>query len=210
VVIKYLGGDELNEPNKPVRTRMKAAERREAILDAAELTFARLGYRGAGMADIADASGVTQPMLYRHFASKQELFLEVLTHTVGQVLELWKGAPDLAAMGAAYAQLALSRPHVPRLRQMAMAESDEVIQAHMQKLFHAQLAVIREKVASAEAAGRLAPRATVEGVTWLFTAMGMLIDATVAVDLPEALGGGLEPAAKLFWEMISVDPYKQS
>lgn len=193
----------MSEPKKPARKRMKAAERREAILDAAELTFARLGYRGAGMADIAETSGVTQPMLYRHFASKHELFLAVLDRSIGQVLELWRAAPDLTAMGHAYTKLAASRPHVARLRQMAMAESDPVIQAYMKSLFRSEMAMIRERAAAAKAEGRLGPGVTPEGVTWLFTALGMLVDAGVALHLEEAYAGGIEAASKLFHQSIS-------
>lgn len=191
----------MTETKKPVRTRMKAAERRVAILDAAEVTFARLGYRGAGMADIAEASGVTQPMLYRHFASKQELFLAVLDRSIEQVQQMWREAPDLVAMGFVYTELATSRPHVVRLRQMAMAESDEVIQAHMQSLFYRQLDLIREKAAAAYAAGEYAPAVTPESIAWLFTALGMLVDASVALNLPEGCSGGIEAAGTLFYHL---------
>jgi hypothetical protein len=91
---------------------------------------------------------------------------------------------------------------------VAMAESDELIHAHMQELFRSELAILREKVVAAQAAGALAPGATAEGVTWLFTALGMLTDATVALDLPEGLAGGLESAATLFWQSVSRGTYK--
>jgi AcrR family transcriptional regulator len=61
-----------------VSSRLPASERRQQLLDTALATFARLGYRDAAMNDIADAAGVTKPVLYQHFASKRELFLELL------------------------------------------------------------------------------------------------------------------------------------
>src|SRR5436190_17320415 len=63
------------------RTRLTYEDRRTAILDAARHEFARKGFRGAGTADIAARCGCSEPMLYKHFASKQELFAAVLTHT---------------------------------------------------------------------------------------------------------------------------------
>jgi AcrR family transcriptional regulator len=45
--------------------------------------FARSGYHGASMNDVADAAGVTKPVLYQHFASKQDLYL-ALIHEAGQ------------------------------------------------------------------------------------------------------------------------------
>jgi AcrR family transcriptional regulator len=59
-------------------SRLPASERRQQLLDTALATFARLGYRDASMNDIADAAGVTKPVLYQHFGSKRDLFLELL------------------------------------------------------------------------------------------------------------------------------------
>jgi AcrR family transcriptional regulator len=61
-----------------VSLRLPAAARRQQLLDTALGTFARLGYHDASMNDIAEAAGVTKPVLYQHFGSKRELFLEVL------------------------------------------------------------------------------------------------------------------------------------
>ena len=63
------------------RTRLTHDDRRTAILDAARHEFARKGFRGTGTADIAARCGCSEPMLYKHFVSKQELFAAVLTHT---------------------------------------------------------------------------------------------------------------------------------
>jgi AcrR family transcriptional regulator len=61
-----------------MRARLPAPERRQQLLDTALATFARLGYHDASMNDIADAAGVTKPVLYQHFGSKRDLFLELL------------------------------------------------------------------------------------------------------------------------------------
>jgi AcrR family transcriptional regulator len=58
--------------------RLSAPERREQILTVSLEVFARAGYHGASMNDIADAAGVTKPVLYQHFESKRELFLALL------------------------------------------------------------------------------------------------------------------------------------
>ena len=59
-------------------SRLPASERRQQLLDTALATFARLGYRDAAMNDIADAAGVTKPVLYQHFSSKLDLYLAQL------------------------------------------------------------------------------------------------------------------------------------
>ena len=59
-------------------TRLPAAERRQAIVEAALRVFAGGSYSGATTAEIARAAGVSEPILYRHFASKRELYLACL------------------------------------------------------------------------------------------------------------------------------------
>jgi AcrR family transcriptional regulator len=61
-----------------VRKRLSAAERRAKIIEAAVSAFARDGYDGTRMDSIAARAGITKPVLYDHFASKQALFLAVL------------------------------------------------------------------------------------------------------------------------------------
>lgn len=63
--------------------RLPAGERREQILDVAVQVFAKHGFHGASMNDVADAAGVTKPVLYQHFDSKQDLYLALL-EDVGQ------------------------------------------------------------------------------------------------------------------------------
>jgi AcrR family transcriptional regulator len=60
------------------RTRMKGEERREDILYHAKTVFARCGYADASTGELARASEVTEPMLYKHFGSKKGLFQAVL------------------------------------------------------------------------------------------------------------------------------------
>jgi AcrR family transcriptional regulator len=60
------------------RTRLSGAERRLVIQKEAGRLFARAGYAGATLDDIAAAAGVTKPMVYRHFASKKALYLALL------------------------------------------------------------------------------------------------------------------------------------
>ena len=61
-----------------VSTRLPAARRRRQLLDVAMQVFAERGFHDASMNDIAVAAGVTKPVLYQHFASKRELFAELL------------------------------------------------------------------------------------------------------------------------------------
>src|SRR3977135_2688510 len=71
----------------PLRQRLSAENRRSAIIDAARTLFARNGFQGTGTSDIAAAAGCSEPVIYKHFASKQALFAAVLedcTRLMGQ------------------------------------------------------------------------------------------------------------------------------
>lgn len=57
---------------------------RDKILDAAEALFARRGFSGVGMREVADAAGLGKSSLFHHFKSKVELYAAV----VGRLLEL--------------------------------------------------------------------------------------------------------------------------
>jgi AcrR family transcriptional regulator len=58
--------------------RMSAEERRLAILHAAAPVIAQAGLRGASVREIAEAAGVSEALLYKHFPSKQALYAEAL------------------------------------------------------------------------------------------------------------------------------------
>jgi TetR/AcrR family transcriptional regulator len=57
---------------------------RAKILDAAEALFARRGYSGVGMREVAEAAGLGKSSLFHHFSSKTELYAAV----VGRILEI--------------------------------------------------------------------------------------------------------------------------
>ena len=59
-------------------SRLPAARRKEQLLDVALRVFAERGFHRTAMNDVADAAGVTKPVLYQHFPSKRALYLELL------------------------------------------------------------------------------------------------------------------------------------
>jgi AcrR family transcriptional regulator len=58
--------------------RLTAEQRRHQLVAVALELFARHGYRATTMDDIAEAAGVTKPLLYQHFSSKRALYLELV------------------------------------------------------------------------------------------------------------------------------------
>jgi AcrR family transcriptional regulator len=71
----------------PIGMRLRAAERRAQLLGVARRLFARDGYRGASMESIAEAAGVTKPVLYQHFSSKRGLYSALLASELGRLTD---------------------------------------------------------------------------------------------------------------------------
>src|SRR3954469_6412778 len=69
------------------RRRMPAPLRREAILAAAEEVFARRGYHGASIDEIAQAAGISKALIYEHFPSKRELHVSLVAAEVELIFE---------------------------------------------------------------------------------------------------------------------------
>lgn len=62
----------------PRSQRLPRSARRAQLLEAAQATFAAVGYHAAAMDDIAERAGVSKPVLYQHFPGKLELYLALL------------------------------------------------------------------------------------------------------------------------------------
>jgi AcrR family transcriptional regulator len=74
------------------RKRLTAMQRRTQLLSVALAQFAAAGYHDTSMVDVATRAGVTKPLLYDHFSSKQELFLAVLESIRDELLALGAAA----------------------------------------------------------------------------------------------------------------------
>ncbi len=73
---------------RPPTSRLPAARRRRQLLDVALELFAARGYHTTSMNDIAEAAGVTKPVLYQHFRSKRALYLELLEDVGGRLRDV--------------------------------------------------------------------------------------------------------------------------
>jgi AcrR family transcriptional regulator len=71
---------------------MSAADRREAILDAARSAFAERGFHETSLDSVAERAGVSKALLYEHFSSKRELYVAMLEMHVHELVERISGA----------------------------------------------------------------------------------------------------------------------
>ena len=72
--------------------RLPAIERKEQVLDVALAVFAVKGFHDTSMNDIAEAAGVTKPVVYQHYESKRALFLAIIDHVGDRMVDVLTAA----------------------------------------------------------------------------------------------------------------------
>ena len=131
--------------DKQPRQRVPAAERRDALIEAAVHEFARTGLHGTPVDRIAQRVGVAQPYVFSLFANKRELFLAAVERGFDLIADTFAraaaefdpeiAAPDmdvLRAMGHAYVELLAShRDYLMLQHQSYAACDDDVIRARV-------------------------------------------------------------------------------
>lgn len=107
----------------PSGRRLAAGERRQQLFAVALQLFAERGYRATTMEDVAEAAGVTKPLLYQHFASKRALYLELvdsvardLLAAIGEALAAADGPRAQVELGfGAYFEMVVTNEEAFRL-----------------------------------------------------------------------------------------------
>jgi TetR/AcrR family transcriptional regulator, fatty acid metabolism regulator protein len=109
------------------RTPEAAADKRRLILDAAVRVFARRGFNGCRVSDIADEAGVAYGLVYHYFRSKDEvldtLFLERWNVLLDVIRDLDAGdAPPREKLHAITSFIVDSYRHDPELMKVIIVE----------------------------------------------------------------------------------------
>jgi AcrR family transcriptional regulator len=161
------------------RQRMKAGERREAVLAAAVIEFAARGLAGTSTEDVARRAGISQPYLFRLFPTKKALFLALVDRCFRQVAVAFEaaaadrvGEDALEAMANAYHQLLQDRTLL-LLQLQAYAACDDPEIRDATRTGFKQLWALVERLSGLP----------YERVV-MFFAMGMLMNVAAAMDLP--------------------------
>ncbi|MGZ8782536.1 MAG: TetR/AcrR family transcriptional regulator [Gaiellaceae bacterium] len=167
------------------RTRLPAAERRQAIVEAALRVFVAGSYSGSTTSEIAREAGISEPILYRHFASKRELYLACLGAAWGSL----RAAFDerLAELGDAEAVTAIGqvsrevhagggvKPVTLWIQALNEAGEDEEIRDFLR----GQLREVRDYVAGAvrraQAAGGVPVDRDPDAEAWVFVGAALLL-----------------------------------
>jgi AcrR family transcriptional regulator len=187
--------------------RLSKDERRQAVLDTACRVFSRSSYRGATTAEIAREAGISEPILYRHFGSKRELYLACLDEawasfrTVAE--QAMATAPEscLGAIADAY-MVKGKKLRVVDLWIQALNESeDKVIAQAVRKQIREVRDFFADVIRDGQQRGVIHADRDADAEAWIFVAGGLL--ATIDSRLGGLLGDDIQRvrAARRAWMM---------
>ena len=147
----------------PARQRVPAAERRDALIQAAVREFAHGGLHGTPVDRIARRVGVAQPYVFRLFSSKRELFLAAVERAFEQITQTFTEAADrvdpasasvtadvLDGLGNAYVALLESDRDSLMLQHQAYAACDDTVIRGQVRAGYARLVAHVQRLSGAE------------------------------------------------------------
>jgi AcrR family transcriptional regulator len=165
-------------------TRLPAAKRRLALVETAIRVFSDGSYRGTTTAEIARAAGVSEPILYRHFASKRDLYLAALDHVWGKARREWEAVlastgnvgEAFAAMGRGHVTIRDCKFQMSELWVQALSEANEDPELRKQLCRHMREvhAFVAGVIRRGQAEGALNPDRNANAEAWTFLAGGVL------------------------------------
>ena len=161
--------------------RKTAAERREAVLEAALIEFAERGLHGASTEEIARRAGISQPYVFRLFGTKKELFKAATARCLRETLEAFQRAAEgkrgeqaLEAMGRVYVDELIADRTRLKAQLEAYAACDDPDVREVVRNGYGDLVTYVERVSGL-------PKDRIAA----FFATGMLINVMAALDLQE-------------------------
>ena len=163
-------------------SRLPAAERREQLLDRALTIFSEHGYARATTAQLAKSAGVTEPIIYRHFASKKDLFIALIRRTGERTLAAWEqDLADAADPAERLRRLVADNPMVSdqgkreyRVFLQAITEVDDLqirdaLRDHIMSLH----TFLTKELRRAQTEQKVGERFSPELIAWLLINIGM-------------------------------------
>ncbi|GMK43682.1 TetR family transcriptional regulator [Paenibacillus glycanilyticus] len=164
-----------------------SVNRRTEIISAAIDVFAECGYYRTTTAQVAQRAGISQPYVFKFFATKEALMLAALEVSWERIAEAFNRVVDTAApdqlereLIETYEEILAAHRQETLLQMQAQTMQEEPIRAAMQT----GLREVRRIVLEAFAASKLA---NPEERTMLFLARGMLCNISMALGVPELM-----------------------
>jgi len=178
---------------KSASSRMPAAQRREQLLNAATALFANSGYARATTAELAKSAGVTEPIIYRHFASKRDLFIALIDRSAASTLAFWeRHLKDATDPAQRLLRLLADNPMVSPsgrdeylvLLQAITEVDDPLIREAVVKHMVGLHSFIVKEIAHAQEEHKVPSRFSAEIIGWLLIHLGMGYGVLTALRIP--------------------------
>jgi AcrR family transcriptional regulator len=199
----------------PRARKLPAPHRRRLIIESAREVFAAQSYSKVGTADIAKAAGISEPALYRYFATKKELFLATLRATGPKVLEIWQDiASDvddpletLWAVGVRYYDYLQSHSGGMKVQFQALSEADDPeIREALRENFGAFVRFISDTLEEGMRRGIVRSDVDARLLAWQFLGLGLTLDLMHTVGLDSEIDRTkAERWGRLYQEMVRAE-----
>jgi AcrR family transcriptional regulator len=164
--------------------RMAAADRRKHLIETAIRLFTEGSYHGTTTAEIARAAGVSEPILYRHFASKRDLYLAALEDVWAKTREAWErklteatdACAAVEAIGKEHVSVRSPKLQLAELWVQALGEASEDpelkrhLRGHMREVHDFVAGLIRR----GQEQGAIAAERDADSEAWIMLAGGIL------------------------------------
>jgi AcrR family transcriptional regulator len=130
------------------KQRIPAAQRRDALIDAAVEEFAHGGLHGTPVDRIARRVGVAQPYVFSLFPTKRDLFIAAVERGCQRTMDRFSALPKptLSSLGASYVQLLIADRTLLRLQLQGYTAAceDELIATHVREAYTRLFNHVRE------------------------------------------------------------------
>jgi AcrR family transcriptional regulator len=164
--------------------RMAAADRRRHLVETAIRLFTEGSYHGTTTSEIARAAGVSEPILYRHFASKRDLYLAALEDVWSRTRETWERkleeSPDacaaIEAIGKGHVSVRSPKLQLAELWVQALSEASEdpVLRRHLRRHMREVHDFVADLVRRGQKEGAIAADRDPDAEAWIMLAGGIL------------------------------------
>lgn len=179
------------------RTKLKTGDRQAELLQAALRLAAARSPAEITTGDLAQAIGITQGGVFKHFESKQAIWLAVIGGVHQTLMAQLQHAAQasggdalqaLRSVFMAHIDFVVQHPGVPRLIFQELQHTrDTPLKAKVQVLMADYRALLADLLAQAQAAGLVAPTVDLKGAVVLFigAVQGLVMQALISGNLPE-------------------------
>jgi len=171
------------------KSETKAVNRKSDIISAAIEVFAEVGYYRATTAQVAERASISQPYVFRFFATKEKLLLTALEVSWTRVIESFRKVVETASPELLEKQLIQEYEEIQEKHQneiFLQLQAQTIREEAIQETMRAGFKEVRDMVWKAfHEAGIKNP----EERTMLFLARGMLCNVALAIDMPELMKG---------------------